>query len=168
MGNFNRDDRSGPRRDFGRRDFGKRSFGDRGPREMHKAVCAECGKSCEVPFQPTDGRPVYCSECFEKKDGGSQAPRRFEDRGQDRGQDRGPRRPSFDRRDEGRPQRSEQRPQNNEQIEAVNRKLDKIMEMLSGLMVKETKTKEAKPEEIVNTDQKKTKVSKKKTPVTDK
>ena len=40
---------------------------DFGPREMHKAVCAECGKECEVPFKPTEGRPVYCRECFSKK-----------------------------------------------------------------------------------------------------
>jgi CxxC-x17-CxxC domain-containing protein len=37
-----------------------------GPREMHKAVCAECKKECEVPFKPTEGRPVYCKECFQK------------------------------------------------------------------------------------------------------
>lgn len=39
----------------------------KGPREMHDATCAECGKSCKVPFKPTDGRPVYCSECFAKR-----------------------------------------------------------------------------------------------------
>lgn len=33
-------------------------------REYHDAVCANCGKSCKVPFVPKDGRPVYCSECF--------------------------------------------------------------------------------------------------------
>ena len=38
----------------------------KGPREMHDATCAECGKRCKVPFKPTDGRPVYCSECFAK------------------------------------------------------------------------------------------------------
>ena len=36
-------------------------------REMHPAVCAECGKDTEVPFVPTNGRPVYCSECFSKQ-----------------------------------------------------------------------------------------------------
>ena len=36
-------------------------------REMHPAVCAECGKDTEVPFLPTNGRPVYCSECFSKQ-----------------------------------------------------------------------------------------------------
>jgi CxxC-x17-CxxC domain-containing protein len=40
---------------------------DFGPREMHKAVCADCGKECEVPFKPTEGRPVYCKECFSKR-----------------------------------------------------------------------------------------------------
>ena len=35
-----------------------------GQRQMHPAVCASCGKDCEVPFMPRDGRPVYCSECY--------------------------------------------------------------------------------------------------------
>ena len=36
----------------------------RGPREMHDAVCANCGAACKVPFEPREDRPVYCSECF--------------------------------------------------------------------------------------------------------
>ena len=36
------------------------------PREFFKAVCSDCGKECEVPFKPTEGRPVYCRECFQK------------------------------------------------------------------------------------------------------
>ena len=35
-------------------------------RQMFPAVCAECGKDTEVPFEPREGRPVYCSECFNK------------------------------------------------------------------------------------------------------
>jgi len=35
-------------------------------REMHPAVCASCGKDCEVPFEPKGDRPVYCNECFTK------------------------------------------------------------------------------------------------------
>ncbi len=35
-------------------------------REMHKATCADCGKECEVPFKPTEGKPVKCSDCFRK------------------------------------------------------------------------------------------------------
>jgi CxxC-x17-CxxC domain-containing protein len=38
-----------------------------GQREMHKAICAECKKECEVPFKPRDDRPVYCKDCFSKR-----------------------------------------------------------------------------------------------------
>ena len=40
--------------------------GSQGPREMHKAVCGDCGKECEVPFKPSEDRPVYCRDCFAK------------------------------------------------------------------------------------------------------
>ena len=33
-------------------------------REMHDAVCDNCGKECKVTFRPREDRPVYCSECF--------------------------------------------------------------------------------------------------------
>lgn len=36
-------------------------------RTMYDAVCAECGKECKVPFNPTEGKAVYCSECFAKR-----------------------------------------------------------------------------------------------------
>ena len=36
-------------------------------REMHDAVCAECGKPCRIPFEPKNDRPIYCSECFAAK-----------------------------------------------------------------------------------------------------
>jgi CxxC-x17-CxxC domain-containing protein len=35
-------------------------------RQMFPATCAECGKDTEVPFEPREGRPVYCSDCFNK------------------------------------------------------------------------------------------------------
>jgi len=34
------------------------------PREMHKAMCSKCKKECQVPFKPTEGKPVYCKECY--------------------------------------------------------------------------------------------------------
>lgn len=37
---------------------------DRGPRKMYKVNCAECGVETEVPFEPKEGRPVYCREHF--------------------------------------------------------------------------------------------------------
>ncbi|MBN1160337.1 MAG: zinc-ribbon domain containing protein [Dehalococcoidales bacterium] len=35
-------------------------------RQMYPAVCADCGKETSVPFEPRQGRPVYCSDCFRK------------------------------------------------------------------------------------------------------
>ena len=52
-----------------------RQSSDRSPIEMHKSVCADCGKECEVPFRPTGNRPVYCRECWDKR-----RPPRTEDR----------------------------------------------------------------------------------------
>ncbi|HLC45963.1 MAG TPA: CxxC-x17-CxxC domain-containing protein [archaeon] len=39
---------------------------DRGPREMHDAVCSSCGAQTQVPFKPAEGRPVYCKACYMK------------------------------------------------------------------------------------------------------
>ena len=27
-------------------------------------VCSQCGRQTTVPFKPTQGRPIYCRECF--------------------------------------------------------------------------------------------------------
>lgn len=54
MKNMGFDDRGPPR------------GGDRPPREMFDAVCADCGKTTQVPFKPTPGRPVYCRDDYPK------------------------------------------------------------------------------------------------------
>nr|WP_135605443.1 CxxC-x17-CxxC domain-containing protein [Methanococcoides sp. NM1] len=38
----------------------------KGPRDMHKSKCTNCGQETEVPFVPDPNRPVYCRECFQK------------------------------------------------------------------------------------------------------
>ncbi len=35
-------------------------------RQMFPVKCSDCGKDTEVPFEPTNGRPVYCSDCYRK------------------------------------------------------------------------------------------------------
>ena len=67
-------------------------MGYRGDREMYKATCGDCGKQCQVPFEPKQDKPVYCTECFQKHkpesrygSGGG----RFGGRGGSRGGDRG-------------------------------------------------------------------------------
>jgi CxxC-x17-CxxC domain-containing protein len=48
-------------------DRGDGGYGERRPRQMYSAVCAECGRTAMVPFQPTGARPVYCSDCFQNR-----------------------------------------------------------------------------------------------------
>ena len=71
--------------------FGASRPGDR-DKEMFQATCSDCGKSCEVPFRPVEGRPVFCRDCFAKnapgaverpprEEGGFKRPfNKFEDR----------------------------------------------------------------------------------------
>lgn len=35
-------------------------------REMHPAVCAQCGAATQIPFLPRLDKPVYCSTCFDQ------------------------------------------------------------------------------------------------------
>ena len=37
-------------------------------REMHEAICSECGNMTKVPFKPDGIRPIYCRDCFNKSD----------------------------------------------------------------------------------------------------
>lgn len=97
MGNFNRNDNSGGRGNYGggsNRSYGGggggRSYGGGGggsfggDREMFKATCASCGKECEVPFKPNGSRPVYCSDCFKKNSSNDSGGGMDRDRSRDR------------------------------------------------------------------------------------
>jgi CxxC-x17-CxxC domain-containing protein len=46
-----------------------RSGAATGTRQMYRVVCADCGQETEVPFEPRNGRPVYCRDCFERRQG---------------------------------------------------------------------------------------------------
>lgn len=116
MGNFNQNYRSGGGRGgsrYGGRDSGVRSFGgsrDLGRPAMHRATCAQCGNDCEVPFQPSGDRPVYCSNCFESRRNGDS---------NSRGSDRR----NFSTRQASGPDNG----QIMEQIQSLHAKLDKII-----------------------------------------
>ena len=78
MGKFNKGDRFGGKKRFDG-DRGGFRGGERSERPvMHDAVCSECGKDCQVPFRPTGDKPVFCSDCFGKKEnsGGGRFERR--------------------------------------------------------------------------------------------
>ncbi len=123
---------SGGGRDGGRPSFPKKSWGDKrggsSDTVMHKAVCSECGKTCEVPFRPTGDKPVYCKDCFgEKKSAGfrDSAPKR------EYASDRISAKPAYvantSSRSEG---------VNNDtkkQLDALNAKLDRLISAVEGL-----------------------------------
>jgi CxxC-x17-CxxC domain-containing protein len=37
------------------------------PKVETRTTCSGCGKETTVPFKPTQGRPVFCRECFQQK-----------------------------------------------------------------------------------------------------
>jgi CxxC-x17-CxxC domain-containing protein len=44
-----------------------RSSGPSSIKQETTAVCAGCGRETTLPFRPTQGRPVFCRECFKQK-----------------------------------------------------------------------------------------------------
>lgn len=128
-----RDNRGGGRGFGGGRDSGRR---DDGPREMFKTICSNCGKECEVPFKPTSGKPVYCSDCFEKMGG------RSADGGRNERPERS-NRPSFDRHQTPAP-----RVDNTKQLNDLNAKLDKIIALLTPKTEEVVKVEETKEPKI--------------------
>ena len=61
-----RPNRDNDRDNDSRRSESSSSWGGREERTMYGAICDKCGKNCKIPFEPTSGRPVFCSNCFEQ------------------------------------------------------------------------------------------------------
>ncbi len=117
--------RGGDRPSFGGRPSFGSKFGGRsdGPKTMHKAICAGCGKTCEVPFKPNGQKPVYCNECFsDQKDEnkGSSEKRNFSE----------PRFPRVDRTEREYVKPASLNSDLKKEIDALNTKLDKIIDMM--------------------------------------
>ncbi len=72
----------GERREFGG-GFQKREV------TMHAAVCGECGNSCEVPFKPSNDKPVFCNDCFMSKRNDRDAGHRGDNNRGERREERG-------------------------------------------------------------------------------
>jgi len=98
---------------------------------MHKAVCDECGKDCEVPFKPSGDKPIYCSECFEKKEGGSSR----------RSERRSPRRSDFGKKDDTHKKLLEQ-------VGSLNTKLDRILKVLESGVGKKPASKKTEIKKV--------------------
>lgn len=150
MGNFNQgvNNKGGfesGRRDFGRPNFSNKNWGGQNSANrqtiMHPAVCSNCGRDCEVPFRPTNGKPVYCKECFgDKKNLG-------------RGTDR-PQKNEFMDRPQTKPRYDGSRGNDDvkKQIEGIHIKLDRLIYMVDALtQKKQTQVK------VINTPENKSK-----------
>ena len=48
--------------------------GGGGNRSTHPATCSGCGQQTEVPFVPTQDRPIYCRTCFAAQGGRRPSP----------------------------------------------------------------------------------------------
>jgi CxxC-x17-CxxC domain-containing protein len=117
---------------FGGRDGRRKSWGgsggrDRGPVTMHQAICDECGNSCEVPFRPTEGKPVYCNVCFGDK----------RKTGNERGGDRFPQENFNDRKTPAKNDFGSSVGKGNcdelkKQLEILNIKMDRIIKAVEG------------------------------------
>jgi CxxC-x17-CxxC domain-containing protein len=46
--------------------YASNRYSSSAPRQMFAATCSDCGKATTVPFEPRQGRPVYCSDCYRK------------------------------------------------------------------------------------------------------
>ena len=145
MGSFDRNNRGGGR-SFGNRSFGgQRPFsgnrgGDRGDRSMFSAICSNCGKECQVPFKPTNGKPVYCSDCFEKMRGGDRSSARE---------------PRFGG------QQHQPSENNKALVDSINLKLDKVIKLLESKNESLVPPSEVEKTEQVTTKDKKVKKTKK-------
>lgn len=114
-------------------------------REMHRATCGECSRSCEVPFKPTNGRKVLCSTCFQggSDQNGSRSssarPSSFSDRPSHRPESKYGDRPAYrsEPRFSDKPTYRSEPPYGNrgggnyeEQFKILNAKLDTILQAL--------------------------------------
>ena len=96
-------------------------------RTLYDAVCDNCQKRCKIPFQPTTGRPVFCSDCFETNGQTS-------------------RKPGFT--PNPRSERQTEQPNYKEQFDMLNAKMDKILTLLNNTAPKTAKPTVTKAVEI--------------------
>ena len=85
-------------------------------RILTEVTCDNCGKSCKVPFKPTAGKPIYCSDCFRKENSGSRGDKPYNSN-----------RGSGGRSSYGADKGSSS---NSRELAQINQKLDKILELL--------------------------------------
>lgn len=46
---------------------GRAGYDARPQRELFTVTCDDCGQETQVPFRPSQDRPVYCRDCFGRR-----------------------------------------------------------------------------------------------------
>ena len=64
MNNFRKPHGGGGDRGFGPAPYNAGRVARQDSGQKFDAICAQCGKPCQVPFRPNGKKPVYCSVCF--------------------------------------------------------------------------------------------------------
>jgi CxxC-x17-CxxC domain-containing protein len=109
-------------------DSARRPRRDEGSKEMFEATCTQCNLACEVPFKPNGRKPVLCSICFRKENGGSATPSYFK--------------PSYDRSSSFEKPAYRSTPHNDNeevvrQLRALNDKMTQLIAAINELVVEE-------------------------------
>lgn len=129
----------GGRPSFGGDKRGGSKFGgsrDNKPTEMFSATCATCQKSCQVPFRPSNDKPVYCSDCFSKKSDAGGRDSRNEGRPNDRQQkDRFPA-----RREHSNDRSQDSGHEIRKRLSDIEAKLNKILDLINPPTAPQNKT----------------------------
>ena len=130
-----------------------RDQGDR-PVQMFSATCAECRKTCEVPFRPNGEKPVYCRDCFGEKRGSPQGDRRDAmPAGRPAPRDFGSRDRDSTSAPAHKPQEDRRIDELKRQVETLGYKLDTITKMLES--VTRTATTQVATSEVTKPEVKK-------------
>jgi CxxC-x17-CxxC domain-containing protein len=151
-----------------RRPGGNFGGGDRsdrgGQQEMFTTTCAACHKSCEVPFRPNGEKPVYCRECFGKRNNDDSRGGGGDSRSEYRSRDESPRgKPDYAKPSYQAPQASAPRDTQSQdygemkkQLATIEARLNRILDILKpptqpekATVVKEIKVTEKVADTVV-------------------
>jgi len=114
----------------------KKTAGDRQPRAKFPAVCAQCGKDCQVSFKPNGKKPVLCDDCFSAEKGFGKKSYGTRDCGRER--DRNSGNWNNNRKSSGRDSFHRNSDTSlaagSKEFEILNRKLDRILYLITSAL----------------------------------
>ena len=120
--------------------FGGGKSGGR-PSEAFRTDCTQCHKSCSIPFKPTPGKPVYCSDCFAKKNADN-------DRGGRNEHQKAPRSERSPRHDRPQAHLNKEMIEMKRQLDVIESRLNRILDVISPPEAPKESVAEVKEEKV--------------------